>query len=333
MSNFNRREFLTATVGLAALPLAAESAEVTPKIPRRKLGKTGIEVTILGLGGGSQFLKATANDDEAAELVSTAIDGGINYLDSAFGYGDGESLRRYGLVVGKLGSRRKELVLTSKTGQRLRDGALKEFEVALKNLGTDYLDVMQIHDIHPDEDLDRILSKDGVYRALLELKAQKVVRAVGITGHASVLRMKGLLERMEEIDTVLCPVNPALDSRHYIPKREPGNPEGLFEETLLPYARSRGLGIIAMKTTAQGELIGEGPGKADVPTLIRYALSEPGVCVAIVGPGSLSNLKKNLETARSFKPLKAEERKKLIASVAHADRRFAYMGELYRDCC
>lgn len=333
MSNFNRREFLTATVGLAALPLAAEAAETTPKIARRKLGKTGIEVTILGLGGGSQFLKATANDDEAAELVSAAIEGGINYLDSAFGYGDGESLRRYGLVTSKLGKRRKELVLTSKTGQRLRDGALKEFEVALKNLGTDYLDVMQIHDIQPGEDLDRILGKDGVYRALLELKAQKVVRAVGITGHSTVSKMKALLERMDEIDTVLCPVNPALDSRHYIPKREPGNPEGLFEETLLPYAKSRGLGIIAMKTTAQGELIGEGPGKADVPTLFRYAVSEPGVCVAIVGPGSLANLKKNIETARSFKLMRPQERKKLIASVAQREKRYAYQGSGYRDIC
>lgn len=333
MNNLNRREFLTATAGLAALPLVADAADKKPKIPRRALGRTGLQVTILGLGGGSQFLKATTNDDEAAELVQAAIDGGINYLDSAFGYGSGESLRRYGLVVSKLGKRRNELVLTSKSAQRKRDGALKEVEVALKNLGTDHLDVMQIHDIHPDEDLEVILGKDGVYRALLELKAQKVVRAVGITGHATVGKMKGLLERMDEIDTVLCPVNPAQDSRHYIPKREPANPEGHFKQTLLPYAKSRGLGIIAMKTTAQGELIGDGPGKADVATLIRYAMSEPGVCVAIVGPGSLANLKKNLETAQNFKPLAVEERLRLIAQVSSFNRRLAYEGAIYRDRC
>src|SRR5439155_22340593 len=116
------------------------------------------------------------------------------------------------------------------TGKRDRDGALREVEISLKNLKTDYLDVMQIHSIEPNEDLDRILSKDGVYRALLELKRQKVVRAVGITGHASVGKMKALIERMEELDTVLCPVNPAQDSRHFVPERQPENPEGHFKQ-------------------------------------------------------------------------------------------------------
>jgi aryl-alcohol dehydrogenase-like predicted oxidoreductase len=173
MPEFSRREFLAAGAGAAALPLIQSKAKA--RIPRRKMGKTGLSVSILGLGGGSQFLKACGNDDEAIELVSAAIDGGINYLDSAWGYGNGESLRRYGLVVGK---RRAEVYLTSKTGQRGRDGALREVESSRKNLRTDHIDVMQIHDIKPDEDVERILANDGVYRALLELKAQKVVGAV-----------------------------------------------------------------------------------------------------------------------------------------------------------
>lgn len=328
MPEFSRREFLAAGAGAAALPLVSRPDK--PKIPRRKLGKTGLEVSILGLGGGSQFLNACKNDDEAIALVTAAIDGGINYLDSAWGYGDGESLRRYGLVVGK---RRAEVHLTSKTGQRGRDGALREVEGSLKNLRTDHIDVMQIHDIKPDEDVERILAKDGVYRALLELKAQKVVGAVGITGHASVLKMKALMDRMEELDTLLCPVNPQQDSRHYIPQHEAENPEGHFKQTLLPAARARGLGIIAMKTTAQGQLIGEGPGKADVASLIRFAMSEPGVCVAIVGPGSLSNLQKNLATAQNYAPLRGEERKRLIAQVTQPQRTFAYEENAYRDRC
>jgi len=328
MPEFSRREFLAAGAGAAALPLIESEAKA--RIPRRKMGKTGLSVSILGLGGGSQFLKACGNDDEAIELVSAAIDGGINYLDSAWGYGNGESLRRYGLVVGK---RRAEVYLTSKTGQRARDGALREVESSLKNLRTDHIDVMQIHDIKPDEDVERILANDGVYRALLELKAQKVVGAVGITGHASVLKMRALLDRMEELDTLLCPVNPAQDSRHYIPAREPANPEGHFKQTLLPAARRRGVGIIAMKTTAQGELIGEGPGKADVATLIRFAMSEPGVSVAIVGPGSLANLKKNLETAQNFAPLTGEDRKRLVAQVTLPNRAFAYEAAVYHDRC
>lgn len=331
MGEVSRREFLAAGAGAAAVSLMdGKDHPKRPLIPRRKLGKTGLDVSILGLGGGSQFLKACANDNQAIELVTAAIDGGINYLDSAYGYGNGESLRRYGLVVGK---RRSEVYLTSKTGQRGRDGALREVEISLKNLGTDHLDVMQIHDIKPDEDIERILAKDGVYRAVLELKAQKVVGAVGITGHASVLKMRALLERMEELDTLLCPVNPAQDSRHYIPAREPANPEGHFKQDLLPAARKRGLGIIAMKTTAQGELIGEGPGKASVSSLIRFAMSEPGVSVAIVGPGSLPNLKQNLATAQSFSPLTGEERKRLVARVSQPNRAFAFEEAAYRDRC
>ncbi len=330
MPDFSRREFLAATAGAAALPLQEHGEGVKPKIPRRALGKTGMKVSILGLGGGSQFLNACKNDDESIELVTAAIDGGINYLDSAYGYGSGESLRRYGLVVG---ARRSEVYLTSKTAQRGRDGALREVEISLKNLRTDHIDVIQIHDIHPDEDLDRILAKDGVYHALFELQAQKVVRAVGITGHASVLKMKSLLDRMEELDTLLCPVNPAEDSRHYIPLHEPANPQGHFKQTLLPAAKARGLGIIAMKTTAQGQLIGEGPGKADVATLIRFAMSEPGVCVAIVGPGSLANLKQNLQTAQNFTPMKPGARKRLVAKLVSPNRRFAYEHPVYRDAC
>src|SRR5437667_12256832 len=100
MGDLSRRDFLSATVTTVALPLASRLAEPAPKIPRRPLGRTGMKVSILGLGGGSQFLNACKTDDEAAELVTAAIDGGINYLDSAYGYGNGESLRRYGLVVG-----------------------------------------------------------------------------------------------------------------------------------------------------------------------------------------------------------------------------------------
>jgi uncharacterized protein len=319
MSHWTRRQFLAATAGIAAVPLAEAGA--APKIQRRPLGKTGMEVSILGLGGGSQFISACKTDDEAVELINTVIDGGVNYLDCAASYGNGVSERRYGLVLEK---RRPEVYVTTKTQIRDRDGALREIERSLKNLRTDRIDVMQIHSIAPDEDLDRILAKDGVFPALLELKRQKVVRAVGITGHLAAPNMKTLVERMEGLDTVLCPVNPFKDSRHYIQQRDEANPNGHFEQILLPAARAKGLGIIAMKTTAQGQLVGEGPGKTSVPNLLRYALSEPGVCVAIIGPGSLENMKKNLQTAQNYTPLSPAERRQLAADVSAAQHRFAY---------
>lgn len=326
MANWTRRKFLGATAGLAALPLSEAGA--APKISRRPLGKTGMEVSILGLGGGSQFLNACKTDEQAVELLNTAIDGGINYLDCAWSYGNGESLRRYGLVVPK---RRKEVYVTSKTAKRDRDGALREIEGSLKNLGTDTIDVMQIHLIQPNEDLDRILAPDGVYPALLKLKQEKVVRAVGITGHLAALNMKTLVGRMEGLDTILFPVNPFRDSRHYLPERNPEEPNGHFEEILLPVAREKGLGIIAMKTLAQGQLVGEGPGKMSAANLLRYAISAPGVCVAIAGPGSMEFLKQNLQTAQNFSPMPQSERRKIAREVSSVAHRFAYHDPAYRD--
>ena len=98
MSRLSRRQLLAAAAGTAALPLLDPAgAAAAPRIARRPLGRTGMQVSILGLGGGSQFLSACRTDEQAVELLNTAIDGGINYLDSAASYGNGESERRYGL--------------------------------------------------------------------------------------------------------------------------------------------------------------------------------------------------------------------------------------------
>src|SRR5262245_35227489 len=149
MANWTRREVLGAAAGLVALPAARAAA---PPIARRPLGKTGMEVSILGLGGGSQFLKACQNEDQASELLNAAIDGGINYLDCAASYrsGDRVSEKYYGLVVPK---RRAEVYVTSKTEERKRDAALRQVEQSLRNMRTDRLDLIQIHLIQPDEDL------------------------------------------------------------------------------------------------------------------------------------------------------------------------------------
>jgi aryl-alcohol dehydrogenase-like predicted oxidoreductase len=340
MPQSTRREFLTTTAAsLAALPLVGEAAtsadatqEETAKalIPRRPLGKTGMNVSVLGMGCGSQFL-SVGSDEATTALVHAAIDGGINYLDSAWEYGNGKSLQKLGIALAD-GNRRKKVYVTSKTQRRDRDGALREIESSLKNLQTDYIDLFQIHLITPNEDIEKLLGKDGVYQALLEQKDQKVIRNVGITGHLAARNMKTLIERMERLDTVLCPVNPKKDSRHYLRTYDDANPDGHFEEIVLPAARKRGLGIIAMKVTAQGQLIGTGPGKADVATLFRWAASEPGVCTCIIGPGSLANLRQNIETAQRFTPLPEEERTKLALHINQGPpRRFAYQHPDYRD--
>lgn len=340
MSRSTRREFLTTTAAsLTALPLIGEAAlaaneqqvkAAKPLIPRRALGKTGMSVSVLGLGCGSQFL-SVGSEEATTALVHTAMDGGVNYFDSAWEYGNGKSLQRLGMALAD-GNRRKNVYVTSKTHHRDGDGALRELESSLKNLQTDHIDLFQMHLITPDEDLEKLLGKDGVYQALLAQKEQKVIRNIGITGHLAAENMKTLIGRMEGLDTVLCPVNPKKDSRHYLRTYDDANPNGHFEELVLPAASERGLGIIAMKVTAQGQLIGTEPGKADVATLFRWAASEPGVCTCIIGPGSLTNLRQNLATAQNFSPLSPQERAKLALHINQGPpQRFAYEHPAYRD--
>ncbi len=336
MAKPTRRKFITTTAAIAAAVASGSATqdviaapETKPLIPRRPLGKTGMMVSVLGLGGGSQFL-SVGDDDATTALVHAAMDGGINYFDSAWSYGNGQSLRKIGVALA-VDNRRKKVYVTSKTDKRDRDGALRELESSLKNLQTDYLDVFQMHLITPDEDLEKLLGKDGVYQALVEQKEKKVIRNIGITGHLAAQNMKKLIERMDKLDTVLCPVNPKKDSRHYLPKYDDANLDGHFEEIVLPAARAKKLGIIAMKVMAQGQLIGTGPGKADAATLFRWAASEPGVCVCIVGPGSLANLQENLAIAQKFTPLPQEDRIKLVAHVNQIPQTFAYQNPEYRD--
>ena len=344
MPRSTRREFLATTAAsLAALPLVGEAAVAAEenaqeqqakaaegRIPCRPLGKTGMDVSVLGLGCGSQFL-SVGPEEATTALVHAAIEGGVNYFDSAWEYGNGKSLQRLGIALAD-GNRRKSVYVTSKTHHRDRDGALREVESSLKNLQTDTIDLFQMHLITPDEDLEKLLGKDGVYQALLVQKEQKVIRSIGITGHLAAGNMKALIERMEGLDTVLCPVNPKKDSRHYLRTSDDANPNGHFEEIVLPAAQARGLGIIAMKVTAQGQLIGTGPGKADVATLFRWSASQPGVSTCIIGPGSLANLRQNMVTAQNFTPLPPEERDRLALHVSQGpQQRFAYEHSAYRD--
>ena len=204
--------------------------------------------------------------------------------------------------------RRAEVYVTSKTEERKRDAALRQVEQSLRNMRIDHLDLIQIHLIQPDEDLDFLVSKEGAYRALLDLKRQKVVRAVGITGHLAAVKMTQLVERMEELDTSSAQSTPTRTAATTFPQRDDKEPNGHFEERVLPAARRRGLGIIAMKTMAQGELMGPGAGKATPAVLLRYALSElPASARPSWVRAGMEFLRQNLATAQKLAQLTIAE--------------------------
>jgi aryl-alcohol dehydrogenase-like predicted oxidoreductase len=286
-----------------------------PAIPRRVLGKTGVEVTTLILGGVVAMKQKPTPKFHPAELANAALDAGIRYFDTAPAYGGGQSERNYGEV---LATRRKEVFLATKTGNRSYDGALRDVEASLKRLQTDRLDLLQVHGVRKNEDFARWDKADGVLKALQKLRDEKVTRFLGVTGHESAESVRRAIE-LYDFDTVLTTFNP-------IQKRLP------FQEQVLPVARKKNMGVLAMKVMGGGFgslAVGnpikndldvywyhdEAPRQAEAGVLIRYALGLP-IAAAVVGMNSLDHLRVNVAAACKNKPLTAEERKALEAHMA-----------------
>ena len=190
----SRREFLEnvgvgAAAGTSLLLLkdiaGAESAKNV--LPSRTLGRTGAKVSILAFGCGSRFLMYKA-EDTANEILNRAIDLGISYLDTAYAYGDGKSETRVGNVMA---TRRKEVWLATKIPDRTRDEFLHRLEGSLKRLQTDHVDLVHIHSLGQADDLEKIESKDGALKGLMEAREQKEPRCDRDEGDRSGISRRG----------------------------------------------------------------------------------------------------------------------------------------------
>jgi uncharacterized protein len=295
-----RREFIETTT-LTAAGLAAASADAgaaAAALPTRPFGRTGLQVTCLAFGCGSRFLMYE-QEAVAVEVLNGAVDQGIRYLDTAVGYGDGESERRVGLLMR---TRRKDVILATKIPRsaRTRDAALRQVEASLKRLQTDHVDVLHLHDLTDAQDLAAIEAPNGALKALYELRSQKVTRAIGMTSHTDGAVMAKAIEQ-NDLDCVQMAMNPARALQ--------------FEELALPAAKKKGLGVILMKVTSQEKLVGAGPGKLDMSSLLRYALSLP-VSTVVVGMPKREFIAENIAIARGFTPLSEQEVDRVRKSVA-----------------
>lgn len=267
-------------------------------LPVSILGKTGIQVTRLGLGG-EGVLRTFGHEEEAVPLIQRALTLGITYFDSARAYSNSEVY--YGLALGK---QREEIFLCSKTHDRSRKESKKFLEITLRNMKTEYLDLWQFHDIRTEEDLSQASSHGGCFEAFDEAKKAGYVRFIGITGHydPSII-VKGL--ELYSFDTLLMPVNPC--EPHHLS----------FLEIALPEARKRKMGIIGMKTIKpffwwDGKTF-------DAKELLSFALSQD-VDVVITGCDNISQLEENVRTAQEFSPLSKEGIESMVErgkSVAH----------------
>jgi uncharacterized protein len=294
----SRREFLenlglgaAATAGLLLTKDQARAEAVSNTLPSRTLGRTGAKVSILAFGCGSRFLMYK-DEESALGILNRAIDSGISYLDTAFAYGDGESESRVGQVMA---ARRKEVWLATKIPDRTRDGFLRRLEGSLKRLRTDHVDLVHIHSLGHADDLTKIEAPDGALKGLMEAREQKMAHFAGMTSHTDGAVMAQAIER-HDLDCVQMALNASRNGR--------------FEELSLPAANAKNLGVIAMKVTGQEFLVGDGFGKADMRSLLRYSMSLP-VATAVVGMPKPEMLAHNVETARAFSPLDSQEKERM----------------------
>ncbi len=272
-------------------------------LPKRPLGKTGIEVTILGLGG-EGVLRTFGQEKEAVALIQRALDLGINYFESARAYSGSESY--YGEA---LKERRRNIFLASKSHERTGDGALKHLETSLGTMKTDYLDLWMVHDVRTTKDLDVIFGANGAAKAFEAAKRNNLIRFIGISGHRNPTVLSRALD-LFPFDTVLMPVNPA--EPHY----------WSFISEVLPKAQKKGMGILGMKTLSRGVCI-KIFGVESVENFFRFAMTQP-VSAVVVGCETVEQLEMNVRLARSFRPMPQKDQDILLNRVKSYARELMY---------
>jgi uncharacterized protein len=262
-----RRRFLICGAGIAALGISSSSSlsslieqhTIEGGLPRRVLGKTGVLVSLLAFGCGSVFLKGYPSDDKALEVFEWALNSGINYFDTAHNYGGGESERRLGLFIK---DRREKVFLVTKIEARDSNNFMRQFELSLKRLQTDRVDLLHIHDLRNFEDLSQIGANGGVYDCLVKLKNQKATKLIGFSCHTDGEVAEKAIEQLD-FDCCMLQLNAANI--------------GAFEKNALPAALNKKMGILAMKATAQGKLL-EGDSGGRFESLLHYETFAQLVC-------------------------------------------------------
>jgi aryl-alcohol dehydrogenase-like predicted oxidoreductase len=273
------------------------------EIQKRKLGKTGVNVTLLGLGG-EGVLRTFGDDDEACALINRALDLGINYFESARAYSGSETY--YGKA---LRERRKEIFLTSKSHARDRKGALEHLQETLKNMKTDHLDLWQVHDVRTDDDIKEIFGPKGAIEAFSEAKQKGLIRFIGVTGHDNPEILKKCIS-LFDFDTVLLPVNPA--EPHY----------KSFLDEVAPFAKQKSMGIIGMKVYFRG-FAARIPWFQSMEPFLHFALSQ-SVSTVVIGCDNIVQLEENVLFAMKFSPMQGAEMRDLIEKVKPFSRQLMY---------
>ena len=259
-------------------------------IPKRPLGRSGVQVSALGLGG--HHLGDLKAVDEAIRLVHEAVDAGITFFDNCWEYWNGRAEDWLGRA---LQGRRDRVFLMTKVCTHGRGAglALKMLDESLRRLQTDHLDLWQVHGVCFDNDPELAYAKGGVLEALDRAKRQGKARFVGFTGHKDPAIHLDMIRRGYPFDAVQMPLN-CLDATFRS-----------FEEQVLPELSRRGIAALGMKPMG-GTAAAVKSGLVTAEEMLRYAMSLP-VATTIAGMDSLDVLRQNLRVARGFTPMTAAE--------------------------
>lgn len=289
----------------------ASSSSSRQPIPRRPFGRHADRVSIIGLGG--YHLGKVKTVTESVRIVHQAIDEGINFLDNAWEYHDGESERRMGRAIK---DRRDQVFLMTKVCTHGRDAkvAAQQLDESLRRLQTDYLDLWQIHECAYYNDPERHFARGGVVEALERAKQQGKVRYVGFTGHKDPAIHLRMLSYGFPFDACQLPLN-GFDATFRS-----------FKALVLPELNRQQVAPIGMKSLGgDGRIVKKK--MAGVEAALRYAMSLP-VCTTVSGIDSLKVFRQNLRIARGFVPMTARQQEAYEARLSDAalDGRF----ELYK---
>lgn len=283
-------------------------------LPLRKLGKTGREVTMLGLGG---YHVGWTTEKDAQEVIETAIDGGIRFFDTAESYDNGGSEKRYGKYL--VPKYRDEVFIMSKSTAKNGKLALEHLEGSLQRMGCDYVDLWQVHSLSTPEDVDGRIENE-ILEVFEKAKAQGKVKHIGFTGHQNPFAHKRMLERTASNDifeTVQMPIN-VIDSYFHS-----------FIENVLPIALDRNFGVLAMKTLSDGRFFAEKkmnekliwtsddpliPNHISVEEALFFVWSLP-ISVLITGAENKIILQEKIELANRFVKLSQSDRINLTARL------------------
>jgi aryl-alcohol dehydrogenase-like predicted oxidoreductase len=283
----------------------AGAASLEGPMPLATLGKSGLKVSKFCLGGYHLRVKGEA---EGVRIIHRALDLGVNFFDSAHHYHKGESDRTYGVA---LRGRRDKVLLMSKAQLRDRDNAMHQLEETLQRMQTDYLDVWQCHEVSTQEEVDRILGPNGSLEAFVKAKQQGKVRHIGFTGHRDPAVHQRLLESFGGWETVQMPVN--VIDRHYLS----------FIDNVLPRARKRGLGVLAMKSNAMGPI--RENNIATIEECLRFAWTQD-VDTVVSGVETVAQLEENVAICKAFKPMPESE----ISAVLQRTRKGPFGSKIER---